>query len=131
MPFAFPLAWDEGKRIVRFQCHELVADPMTAIFAESARHYGEVRFRQLLLDRFGGCFADRNMRGSKSKSMHAWGIAVDIDPANNGLSWTSSRATLARPEYEPFWRIVESHGGVSLGRTANRDWMHFQFARFA
>lgn len=38
-------------------------------------------------------------------------------------------ASFARPEYEPFWAIVEEEGLVSLGRTRDFDWMHFQAAR--
>ena len=36
---------------------------------------------------------------------------------------------LVMEAYEPFWRIVEGEGLLSLGRTRNFDWMHFQAAR--
>ena len=62
------------------------------------------------------------------QSMHAWGIAVDLDPINNQLRWGKDRASFARPEFEPFWKIVEANGATSLGRAQNRDWMHYQFA---
>jgi hypothetical protein len=68
------------------------------------------------------------MRGGTALSMHAWGIAVDLDPINNQLRWGKDRASFARPEYLPFWKIVEAHGATSLGRAKNYDWMHFQFA---
>jgi len=54
---------------------------------------------------------------------------VDLDPGRNQLKWGRDRAVFARPEYEPFWQIVESEGLVSLGRAKNFDWMHFQAAR--
>jgi hypothetical protein len=129
LPFPFVIAWNTSQSVSRFSCHELVAAPMTAIFTESARHYGEDEFRRLRLDRFGGCYNNRKMRGGSSKSTHACGIAVDLDPENNQLKWGRDRASFARPEYEPFWKIVESHGAISLGREKNFDWMHFQFAR--
>jgi len=111
------------------KCHFKVAKPMTKIFTNTLDYYGEARIRELGLDLFGGCLNVRKMRGGTRYSMHSWGIAVDIDPANNRLRWTKARARLARKEYEPFWRIVEAQGAISLGRTRNMDYMHFQFAR--
>lgn len=128
LPFPFVIAWDRSQRITSFACHRLVAGALASIFAEAALHYGEDEFRRLRLDRFGGCFNDRNMRGGSRKSMHAWGIAVDLDPVRNRLSWGADRAAFARPEYDPWWRIVEAHGAVSLGRAIGRDFMHVQFA---
>lgn len=129
LPFAFPLSWDESQRVTRFSCHAKVAAPLTAIFAEAAAHFGEVEFRRLRLDRFGGCYNYRVMRGGSSLSMHAWGIAVDLDPIRNQLSWGKDRAAFAAAEYEPWWKIVEAKGAVSLGRARGYDFMHFQFAR--
>jgi D-alanyl-D-alanine carboxypeptidase len=129
LPFAFPIAWDTSQKITRFSCHKLVAAPLTSIFAEAVKHYGEEDFRFLRLDRFGGCYNYRVMRGSKRLSMHAWGIAVDLDPERNGLRVGKPFAAFSADVYVPFWNIVESYGAVSLGRSRNYDWMHFQFAR--
>ena len=112
LPFAFPLAWDDQQRVKSFACHKLVAEPLTAIFAEAAKLFGEDRFRELRLDRFGGCFNHRPMRGGTSLSMHSWGIAVDLDPMRNQLKWDRARAAFALPDYLPFWKIVEAHGGA-------------------
>lgn len=128
LPFPFPLAWDDDQRITTFACHIKCADAFTAIFAQAAEHYGEAEFRRLRLDRFGGCYNYRPMRGGSAMSTHAWGAAVDLDPENNQLRWGRDKASFARPEYEPFWAIVEAQGAVSLGRVRNFDWMHFQFA---
>lgn len=57
---------------------------------------------------------------------HAWGLAIDWDPAHNKLKWGRDRARLARPEYDTWWRLWEEEGWVSLGRTRNFDWMHVQ-----
>jgi hypothetical protein len=128
-PVPFVLAWDLGTRVNSFRCHRRLAGPLTAIFTEAVQHYGRAEFERLRLHYFGGCFNHRTMRGGTSLSTHAWGAAVDIDPERNQLPWGRDRAQMARPEYDAFWRIVENHGAVSLGRAANRDWMHFQFAR--
>lgn len=129
LPFPFVIAWDTAQRVSVFSCHVRLEAPMTAIFSDAAKHYGEEEFRRLRLDRFGGCYNFRPMRGGTSLSTHAWGAAVDLDPERNQLTWGADRAAFAAPEYEAFWQIVEKHGAVSLGRTRNRDWMHFQFAR--
>lgn len=127
LPFPFPLAWDQSQRVSRFSCHELLAEPMTAVFAEAARHYGEDEFRRLRLDQFGGCFNHRPVRGGSSLSIHSWGAAVDVDPTNNGLHTRAPAAWLSRPEYAPWWRIVEASGAVSFGKRHGRDWMHWGY----
>jgi hypothetical protein len=128
LPYSMRLAWDLNTAINTFACHRLVADRMTHIFREALAHYGLEKIRDLRLDRFGGCLNIREIRGGNFLSTHAWGIAVDLDPANNQLRWGRGKAAFSKPEYEPFWEIVESTGAVSLGRKKNYDWMHFQFA---
>lgn len=128
---AYPMfiAWDLTQRITRFRCHAKVEKPLERIFQATLAYYGLQRIHDLKLDVFGGCYNLRQMRGGTAWSMHSWGIAVDLDPERNQLKWGRDRAAFAKPEYEPFWKIVEAEGAVSLGRAANRDWMHFQFAR--
>lgn len=129
---AYPmrLAWDLKRSVTRIQCHAYVAQQMESIFRETKKHYGLSRVQSLGLDLFGGCLNVRRKRGGSSWSMHSWGIAVDIDPLRNQLRWGADKARLARPEYEGFWSIVESRGAVSYGHERNRDWQHFQFARW-
>jgi hypothetical protein len=129
LPFPFPLAWDESQRVTSFACHERLAPVMTAVFAEAARHYGEAQFRLLRLDQFGGCFNHRPVRGGATLSIHSWGAAVDTDPVNNGLHTPTAQAWLARPEYAPWWAIVEASGGRALGKRINRDWMHWSYVQ--
>jgi hypothetical protein len=128
-PFAHRLAWNLSQDVATFRCHERIAPAFQSVFDQAAKHYGEARYRELRLDLFGGCFNNRNMRGGSAKSTHAYGAAIDLDPERNQLKWGRDKASFARPEYEPFWRIVESQGLVALGRVRNFDWMHFQGAR--
>jgi hypothetical protein len=127
---AYPMriAWDKSQIIRRFRCHTKVAEAFTRVFERTHQTYG-ADVSKLGLDLFGGCYNLRQMRGGSAWSMHSWGIAVDLDPERNQLKWGRDRAVFARPEYEPFWQIVESEGLVSLGRAKNFDWMHFQAAR--
>jgi peptidoglycan hydrolase-like protein with peptidoglycan-binding domain len=128
-PYPLRLAWDPSTVVNRFQCHAKVVDAFRAVFQGALDHYGLERIQELRLDLFGGCFNHRPMRGGSALSMHSWGIAIDLDPERNQLSWNRSRAAFARPEYDPFWSIVRGQGLVSLGVERDFDWMHFQAAR--
>jgi peptidoglycan hydrolase-like protein with peptidoglycan-binding domain len=129
LPYPLRLAWDTNTVVRRFKCHEKVHDAFLRVFQKTRDEYGEQRISELRLDLFGGCFNIRKMRGGNSLSMHSWGIAVDLDPTRNQLRMTKRDAAFAQQVYEPFWKIVEGEGLVSLGRTRDFDWMHFQAAR--
>ncbi|WP_424812111.1 peptidoglycan-binding protein [Roseococcus sp. YIM B11640] len=129
LPYTMRIAWDTSKTVTRFQCHEKVHDAFLRVFQKTLAQYGPQRLSELRLDLFGGCLNVRPMRGGTRMSMHSWGIAIDLDPARNALDMHHDKASFARDEYIPFWRIVESEGLVSLGRVRDFDWMHFQAAR--
>jgi len=126
LPIPFRIAWDMTQTVNRFSCHILVQDTFTEMFKEAVTYYGPARYRELGLDIFGGCYNNRPMRGGSKPSTHAFGIAVDLWPQKNLLRETHVTARFARPEYIPFWEIVERYGLVSLGRERDFDWMHFQ-----
>lgn len=130
LPYAMRLAWDKSVSLQKITCHEKVAVPTGRIFAKLLSEYGYDKLHELGIDLFGGCLNVRLKRGSKSSwSIHSWGTAVDLDPDRNLLRETGRTARFARPEYNAMWKIIESEGAVSLGRTKDYDWMHFQFAR--
>lgn len=129
LPFRHVLAWNLSETIIQFRCHELIAPAMTWVFAEAAKHYGEEEYRRLRLDRWAGCFNPRRVRGGSSWSIHAYGVAVDTDSERNGLHTRTANSPLARPEYDPWWAIVEASGGLSFGKRHGRDWMHWSYVQ--
>ncbi|MEG0024432.1 MAG: hypothetical protein RR719_03665 [Akkermansia sp.] len=129
IPYCMKLSWDTSSQTTKISCHQLIAEPIKRIFEEVFTYYGSIRINQLGLNLYGGCFNDRKIVGGVSKSMHAWGIAIDLDPEHNGLKIHRPNARFSAREYEPFWEIIENQGAVSLGRERDYDWMHFQFAR--
>lgn len=129
LPFAMRLAWEPKTIIRQFSIHEKVHDSAMRCFNRIADAYDGHERTTLGLDLFGGCLNVRRMRGGSAYSMHAWGIAIDFDPARNQLRWGADRARLAKPDCNAFWRIWEDEGWVSLGRARNFDWMHVQAAR--
>lgn len=120
----------DGKPVRTIRVHRLIAACVHYALADVLEHYGAERIHALGLDRFSGCYNYRQTRGGKSTSMHAWGVALDWYAEGNGLELHAPAATLSHEDCEAWWNIWESYGAVSMGRHADRDWMHLQFARF-
>jgi hypothetical protein len=129
LPYPMRIAWDLDTKVTKMRCHKLVADAFLSVFNELLEVYGYQRLVELGIDLYGGCFNFRKMRGGTSWSKHAWGIAIDLDPARNTLKETSKTARFARPEYKQMIDIFYKHGFISLGREQNRDFMHFEYAK--
>jgi len=129
-PYPLRLNWDLRRTVSTVRCHEKVAASLLRILTRVGEHYGADGVRDLHLDRFGGCFAPRRVRGGSAWSTHAWGVALDFDTERNRLTWGFDRAAFARSEYEAWWGFWEQEGWVGLGRVANFDWMHVQAARW-
>ena len=110
LPYIMRLAWETNTTVSTMRCHKLVAEPLVRIFQATLDHYGMEKIRELGLDLYGGCFNNRSIIGGKATSMHAWGIAVDMDPDRNGLNIPAPKAVLSGPEYAAFWRFVEAEG---------------------
>ena len=128
---AYPhkLTWPPFAVVRTIRCHKEVADSLRTVLQNVLQEYGQQRITELGLDRFGGCYNNRKKRGGTSKSMHAWGVALDYFPSKNQLKWHHDKAHFARPEYDKWWEIWEAEGWVSLGRVRDFDWMHVQAAR--
>lgn len=128
IPFPLVIAWDDSVTVSRIRCHKLEVANVEDIFWNILDVYGLDKIQALGINLYGGCFNYRQMRGGSSWSRHAWGTAIDLDPARNQLHETKKTARFARPEYKQMIDIFEDHGWLSLGRTRNYDWMHFEAA---
>lgn len=126
LPYPMRIAWDVTKSVNTLQCHYIVSPQLYAIFCDILKHYGLTELQRLGIDLFGGCYNLRQMRGGTEWSTHSWGIAIDLDPARNGLKATHKTAQFAKPEYKAMIDIFYKHGWYSLGIEKNYDWMHFQ-----
>lgn len=129
LPYPMRIAWNKSQTVNRITINAKCADSAGRAFKRALDVYGLTRLQQLGLDLFGGCYANRPMRGGTSLSTHAFACAIDMDPENNQLRWNSDRARMARPEYSGFLDAFEAEGWISLGRERNFDWMHLQAAR--
>lgn len=127
LPYRMRIAWDIKTTVSKIQCHKLIAMNLQNVFRDLQAHYGYEKIKELGIDLYGGCVNVRLMRGSKSKwSRHAWGIAIDLDPARNKLKESKKTARFARPEYKPMIDIFYANGFIGLGPEQDRDWMHFE-----
>ena len=126
LPYPMRLAWDLNTKVTKMRCHKLVANNFINVFKDLLDYYGYNKIVELGIDKFGGCFNFRAMRGGSDYSRHSWGIAIDLDPERNQLKETSKTARFARPEYKPMIDIFYKHGFINLGVEKNYDWMHFE-----
>jgi hypothetical protein len=126
LPFTFKINWAKDVVANKMQCHRLVADSLRAILTEILEAYGPEQIDKLQINDFGGCYNFRKMRGGSDWSRHSWGIAIDLDPDRNQLTWGRDKAAFAKPEYRQMIEIFYKHGWIGLGPEENRDWMHFQ-----
>lgn len=129
-PFPLRLSWDTKESVRKFRCHKRVRPSLETILEEIWSLYGKdlAKLRESRMDLFGGCYNFRRMRGGARLSMHAYGIAIDIDPDKNplGKPYKESAGMMPMAVVE----IFEKHGWEWGGRWGNRaDCQHFQAAR--
>jgi hypothetical protein len=73
------------------------------------------------LKTWDGCFNIRNKRGSRSTSLHSWGVAIDVNAAWNGFGH--------RPQLSPEFVQCFTRAGFDWGGTWSKpDGMHFQLS---
>jgi D-alanyl-D-alanine carboxypeptidase len=74
---------------------------------------------QIEMKTWDGCYIIRNARGLNSWSMHAWGLAIDVNAATNQLG--------KQPTLSPNFVKSFTDAGLTWGGVWKRpDGMHFQ-----
>lgn len=130
LPYPMRIAWDTQTQVRKMQCHEEAAESFINVFNGLLGHYGLAQLQALGIDLFGGCVNVRTMRGSTKKwSRHAWGIAIDLDPARNGLKTPWHKAQFSKTEYKAMHEIFEANGFQNYGKTKLFDAMHFELVK--
>lgn len=124
----FRMTYD-GKPITKIRCHKKVAGSLANILMAI---WAAAKHDQAVVDSwgasiYGGCYNYRLTRSGAGLSMHAMGIAIDLDPARN-LQGNS------RPHFARVSEVVKCFkeagwiwGGDWSGKSI--DGMHFQAAR--
>lgn len=125
----YPLYY-EGNQVKTIRVHWRIADAVLRVLERVKAIYGLDRIHALGLDVYGGSYNFRKTTTGTKYSMHAWGVALDFDPANNAYAMKKPRARFSAPEYNAWWDCWEAEGFHSLGREADADWMHVQAPPF-
>lgn len=114
VPVPFAMAMGTIK-ISRIPFHKVCAPALASVLADLKTR---AKGKQATLDlwgvsKFGGSFNYRVMRGLSTLSMHAFGCAVDLDPANNGLGDPT-------PRFAQFPEVLKAFS--AQGFTWGGDW---------
>lgn len=125
MPLTEPLPYAYGDaRITQVTAHwRVVAHLVDTLRACLAAGVPATRLH------YGGCYSWRPKRTNGTQlSTHAWGIAVDVEPAANplGKAWADDGVMLHPKAVETF----EAMGWTWGGRWARPDPMHAQFCDY-
>jgi hypothetical protein len=122
LPFPMVLSWQPSKTILKFQAHRLAGDKIISALETMLSAYSLEYIRARKLDRWGGCFNFRLIRGGNELSAHSWGTAVDINPDIGRLGNAEDARQYPRFIVESF----TSEGFIWGGLWKRPDSMHFE-----
>lgn len=105
-----------GGKVVTIACHVAIAARVARVFAhlKSENALG-------LVKTYDGCFNIRKVRGGNRPSLHAWGLAIDINAGQFPLGCTHSQ----NPVLVRAWTAEGFWSGAKFHRP---DPMHFQYS---
>lgn len=120
--FPYPMFYG-GQRVTRTRVHRKCAESLYRVLQAIGKSYGQDSGIMEEASDYGGIFNFRNKRGSSSMSMHAWGIAIDLDADDNTFkdSWPM-KSDMPLEIIEEFAK----EGWLSAAVFWGYDAMHFQ-----
>jgi len=126
-PWLAVTSWS-GERVKGALVHKKCAASLERIFALLwlAAKQSQDTINEWGLNKFGGGYVFRQMRGGKSLSMHSYGCAVDFDPARNAMGDDTPHLKDCPLVLAAFKAEGWTWGGNWKGRSV--DAMHFQAA---
>lgn len=130
-PYPMVLAWNL-QPLSRIAIHKECAESLLAALDAVGRAIPQKDREHFHLNRYGGGYMFRPIRGGSRLSIHSWGAAIDLAPELNGLGVPykppapgSNSRMMPRTVIEIFAR----HGWRSGAGWSRPDAMHFQAAR--
>lgn len=125
VPWACTTAWD-GKPYNKLQIHKKCADSLQRVLLAiwDAAGRDQAKIDEWGMNKCGGTYAFRSMRGGKSLSIHSYGAAIDWDPTRNALGDSTPHLAKCAPVIKAF----KDEGWVWGGDWRKADGMHFQAA---
>lgn len=128
LPYKMKLAWEPSTTVSRMRLHEKCANDFLNFFKDIASYYTPAQIAASGLDMFGGSYNNRAIRGGTRASTHAFACAVDLNPAENQLTWNKDRALFGRPEFKVLMEMGKANNLTNLGDKKGFDFMHFMAA---
>jgi len=107
------------------RCHSRIVESLEAALQDVYTTIGKDEFYRQGWHVYAGCWNYRAKRGGSSLSVHSWGCAVDINPAQN--NWKQYSTSFSEDAFD----AMERHGFLSAYRAWGHDAMHFQKCTFA
>lgn len=123
LPFTMIASWAPYDPVRRIEAHKLAGDKIVSALSRVASYKGLDYLKEHKLDRWGGCFNFRPIRGGTELSMHSLGIAVDINPDIGRLGSKEDAAAYPRFIIDAFKSEGFTWGGEGWTRP---DAMHFE-----
>lgn len=127
-PYPLYTSWD-GKSIGRLRVHKRCYKDMLAALQEIAKSIPELDRKRFQLDRCGGTYEHRPVRGYdwNKLSVHAYGAAIDLAPGLNklGQKYDINKRMMPKEVIDIFLKNGAEWGGI----WQRPDAQHFQFSR--
>lgn len=113
----------DGHPIKAITVNKKIATALLLVFTEILDKCGhnQIDVDHLGASAYGGCYNYRPIRGSTNLSNHAFGAAIDIDPAHNTLG--AKIGSMSPIVITAFKNQSFLWGGDYKNR---KDWMHFE-----
>jgi hypothetical protein len=123
--FPYPMFYG-GIRVTRTRVHRKCAASLLRVLTAIRDLIPRLPHIKDEAEDYGGIYNDRNKRDGSTKSLHAWGAAIDLDADDNTFRDTwPLQADMPLEIMEAFAR----EGWVSAGAFWGYDAMHFQATR--
>jgi hypothetical protein len=123
--FPYPMFYG-GIRVTRTRVHRKCAASLLRVLTAIRDLIPRLPHINDEAEDYGGIYNDRNKRDGSTKSLHAWGAAIDLDADDNTFRDTwPLQADMPLEIMEAFAR----EGWVSAGAFWGYDAMHFQATR--
>ncbi len=118
-----------GKQVARIRIHKRCSISLCKVFENlwEASGKDQKKLDEAGVSVYGGSYNFRLMRESNTLSMHAYGCAIDLDPARNGFHAETPNFVNYPWVADAFEAESWVWGGRWTGRS--RDGMHFQASR--
>ncbi|MBU8543705.1 MULTISPECIES: M15 family metallopeptidase [Roseomonadaceae] len=120
-------SWDHGLKIRSLRIHWRCAESLGQALDTIMSHYGsQSAIEAARMHLYGGGYTFRRRTSGSRLSTHAYGAAVDFDPARNGFGvpWRDGAGMMPVPVIQAF----QAQGWVWGGDWGTPDAMHFQAA---